>query len=189
MAVLEVAKLGNPVLRERAEPVDLEELTASGENQLQIFIDDLIDTMRVEDGVGIAAPQVSRSIQLLIVECADNDRYPNQENIPITVFVNPVITRFSEATVSFWEGCLSLPDLRGLVPRSREVTVEAWSRDGKKMVVEAHGFFAVVLQHEIDHLQGKVFLDRMTDLTQLAYNEEFATYWVEQEDTELSKSL
>lgn len=189
MAVLEVAKLGNPVLREIAEPVDLEELTASGENALQILIDDLIDTMRAEDGVGIAAPQVARSIQLLVVECADNERYPDQENIPITVFVNPVITRFSEETVSFWEGCLSLPDLRGLVPRSREVTVEAWSREGKKMVVEARGFFAVVLQHEIDHLQGQVFLDRMTDLTQLAYNKEFETYWVEQEDTELSKSL
>jgi len=189
MAVLEVAKLGNPVLREIAEPVDLEELTASGENELQIFIDDLIDTLRAEDGVGIAAPQVSRSIQLLVVEYADNDRYPNQENIPITVFVNPVITRFSEETVSFWEGCLSLPDLRGLVPRSREVTVEAWSRNGEKMVVEAKGFFAVVLQHEIDHLQGKVFLDRMTDITRLSYNEEFETYWVEQETTGISERL
>ena len=189
MAVLKVAKLGNPVLRVIAEPVDLEELTASGENELQTFIDDLIDTMRAEGGVGIAAPQVSRSIQLLVVEYTDNDRYPSQEEIPITVFVNPVITRASEETVSFWEGCLSLKDFRGLVPRSREVTVEAWSRDGEKMVVEAQGFLAVVLQHEIDHLHGKVFLDRMTDLTQLAYNEEFETYWVDQETAEKAGNL
>ena len=182
MAVLEVAKLGNPVLREIAEPVDLEELTASGENELQIFIDDLIETMHAEGGVGIAAPQVFESIQLLVVEYADNDRYPSQESIPLTVFVNPVVTRYSEDKVSFWEGCLSLEDLRGLVPRSREVTVEAFSRDGEKMVVEAKGFLAVVLQHEIDHLHGKVFLDRMTDLTQLAYNKEFETYWVETDE-------
>jgi len=189
MAVLEVAKLGNPVLRKIAEPVDLKALTVSGENELQTFIDDLIETMRVEGGVGIAAPQVSRSIQLLAVEYSENDRYPSQENIPLTVFINPVITRSSVETISFWEGCLSLKDFRGLVPRAREVTVEAFSRDGDKMVVEAQGFFAVVLQHEIDHLQGKVFLDRMTDLTQLAYNEEFETYWADQETAEATENL
>ncbi len=95
------------------------------------------------------------------------------------MLVNPVITRSGGNPISFWEGCLSLNDLRGPVTRPEEVTVEAYDRQGEPMTIQAKGFYAIVLQHEIDHLQGKVFLDRMTDLTQLAYNEEFQTYWVE----------
>lgn len=181
MAVLEIARLGHPILRETAKPVDLEELTAPGGNELQTLIDDMVDTMRAEDGVGIAAPQVAQSLQIVIVEYRQNERYPSQDDIPLTVYINPVITWAGEETGSFWEGCLSLKDLRGLVTRPREITVEAYSRQGEKMVVEAKGFLAVVLQHEIDHLLGKVFLDRMTDLTQLAFVDEWKTYWVEQE--------
>ena len=181
MSVLNIARLGHPILREIAKPVDLKALTASGDNALQQLIDDMIDTMREEGGVGIAAPQVGRSLQIVIVEYQQNERYPSQEDIPLTVYVNPVITYSGKETASFWEGCLSLKDLRGLVTRSRAVTVEAFSRDGKKMVVEAKGFLAVVLQHEIDHLLGKVFLDRMTDLTQLAWAEEWETYWTEKD--------
>lgn len=181
MPVLSVARLGHPVLRKTAEPVDLKELTAPGENKLQRLIDDMIDTMRDEEGVGLAAPQVVRSLRIVIVEYQSNERYPSQDEIPLTVYVNPVITRSSEETASFWEGCLSLKDLRGLVTRPREVTVEAFSRQGEKMGVEAKGFLAVVLQHEIDHLNGIVFLDRMTDLTQLAFADELQTYWTEEE--------
>lgn len=181
MSVLDVARLGHPVLRQVAQPVDLKALTASGDNELQRLIDDMVDTMRDEVGVGIAAPQVARSLQIVIVEYQKNERYPSQEDIPLTVLVNPVITRSGSETGSFWEGCLSLKDLRGLVTRPREVTVEAYSRQGQKMVMEADGFLAVVLQHEIDHLQGKVFIDRMTDFTQLAFVDEWQTYWMERE--------
>ena len=189
MSVLSIARLGHPILREIAKPVDLEALTAPGDNELQQLIDDMIDTMREEGGVGIAAPQVVRSLQIVIVEYQQNARYPSQDDIPLTVYVNPVITRSGSETASFWEGCLSLKDLRGLVTRPREVTVEAFSRDGKKMVVEATGFLAVVLQHEIDHLHGKVFLDRMTDLKQLAWAEEWETYWTEKNTAETPEAI
>ncbi len=177
MAVLKIARLGNPLLRETARPVDLEQLTAEGENELQSFIDDLIDTMRAEGGVGIAAPQVSRSLQILAMEYQANERYPGQLEIPLTVLINPVITRYGSGSVAFWEGCLSVPDLRGRVVRPDSVEVEAFDREGNPLKIKAQGFQAVVLQHEIDHLRGKVFLDRMTDFSQLAYPEEFETYW------------
>ena len=189
MSVLNIARLGHPILREIAKPVDLEALTASGDNELQQLIDDMIDTMREEGGVGIAAPQVARSLQIVIVEYQQNERYPSQEDIPLTVYVNPVITHSGKKTSSFWEGCLSLKDLRGLVTRPQEVTVEAYSRQGEKMIVEAKGFLSVVLQHEIDHLLGKVFLDRMTDLTQLAWAEEWQTYWTEEESAQSPEAI
>jgi len=189
LSVLDIARLGHPILREIARPVDLKALTASGDNELQQLIDDMIDTMREEGGVGIAAPQVARSLQIVIVEYQQNERYPCQEDISLTVYVNPVITHSGDETASFWEGCLSLKDLRGLVTRPREVTVEAFSREGKKMVVEAKGFLGVVVQHEIDHLLGKVFLDRMTDLTQLAWAEEWETHWAEKEPVQSPEAI
>ena len=186
---MDIARLGHPILRKIAKPVDLSELTASGDNELQQLIDDMIDTMREEGGVGIAAPQVARSLQIVIVEYQQNERYPSQDDIPLTVYVNPVITHSGKETASFWEGCLSLKDLRGLVTRPKEITVEAYSRTGEKMVVDAKGFLAVVLQHEIDHLLGKVFLDRMTDLTQLAWAEEWQTYWTEKESAQSPEAI
>ncbi|MCF8719958.1 peptide deformylase [Nitrospina gracilis] len=178
MAVLPIAYLGHPVLRRVAEPVDLNVLTAPGDNELQTFIDDMIDTMHDEGGVGIAAPQVQRSLRIIVVEYHGNERYPEGSEIPLEVYVNPIITWTSEETKEFWEGCLSVKDLRGLVRRPSACTMEAYTRQGEKVVVNAEGFLAVVLQHEIDHLNGKVFLDRMDDLTQLSYEKEFMTYWV-----------
>jgi peptide deformylase len=185
MAELTIAKLGNPILRKIAEPVDLDLLTGPDNQEIQNFIDDLIDIMRIEDGVGIAAPQVSRSIQIVIVEYAGNDRYPGKDDIQLMVLVNPIITRYSEETEEGWEGCLSLSNLRGLVQRSREVTVEAYNREGEKIVIEAEGFLAVVLQHEIDHLNGKVFTDRMNDMTKLCFQDEYDKYWMDEEEVEV----
>ena len=183
MASLKIARLGNPVLRQIAQPVNLKELS-DPDSDLQVLIDDMVATMRTDGGVGLAAPQVSRSLQIMVLECEENKRYPEGQAIPLTVLVNPVITRYSEETAFGWESCLSLIDFRGLVRRSREVTVTAFNREGEKTVVQATGFLAIVLQHEIDHLNGKVFLDRMEDLTKLAYMEEFDTYWAEQESPE-----
>jgi len=185
MAVLKIAKLGNPVLRQIAKPVDLSELTVPGGDEIQGFIDDLIDTMRIEDGVGISAPQVSRSIQIVVVECAGNKRYPGKEEIKLMVLVNPVITRYSEEMEEGWEGCLSLANLRGLAKRSKDITVEAYNRDGEKVVIEAEGFLAVVLQHEIDHLHGIVFLDRMMDMTKLCFLEEYDRFWLKEEPVKI----
>ncbi|MBT5551950.1 MAG: peptide deformylase [Nitrospina sp.] len=180
MAILKVAKLGNPVLRKVAGKVNLKELTDS-EGELQIFIDDMIDTMRQEGGVGLAAPQVNRSIQVVVLEYENNERYPGETSIPVTVLVNPVLSDFSNEKVMGWESCLSLIDFRGLVPRSTSLTLNAYDREGNKIEKQASGFEAVVLQHEIDHLNGKVFLDRMEDLTQLAYQEEFEEFWLKKE--------
>jgi peptide deformylase len=183
MAKLEIARLGNPVLRQVAQPVNLKELDDPG-SDVQVLIDDMVETMHAEGGVGLAAPQVSRSIQLIILEADDNSRYPDREDIPLTVLINPVITHYSEEKAMGWESCLSLIDFRGLVPRSTKVTVEAFNRKGQKVVVQASEFLAVVLQHEIDHLNGIVFLDRMQDFTKLSYMKEFETYWLNQEPSE-----
>ena len=177
MSLLKVVKLGNPILRQIAKPVDLQELT-NPESEVQILIDNMIDVMREKDGVGLAAPQVSRSLQIIVLESLNNKRYDNITEIPLTVYINPVITHSGEEQIFGWESCLSLPDFRGLVPRSKQVIVEAYDRHGKKEVIETKGFLAVVLQHEIDHLNGLVFIDRMPDMSKLAYQEEFETYWV-----------
>jgi peptide deformylase len=175
MALLQVAKLGNPILRQKAELVDLEVLK-SQDRKLQTLIDDMIETMHEKDGVGLAAPQVFQSLRLVVIECSSNERYSEAPNIPLTILINPSITYYGQDTVSGWEGCLSLNDLRGLVPRSSNIDVEYFDRNGAPATVNAEGFLAVVLQHEIDHLEGKVFLDRMTDLSQLAYLDEFEKY-------------
>ena len=172
MALLQVAKLGDPILRQKAVLVDLDFLN-SQDNKMQALIDDRIETMREEDGVGVAAPQVFRSLRVVVIECSLNERYSEAPNIPLTILINPSIKYYGEDTVLGWEGCLSLKDLRGLVPRSSKIIVEYFDREGDPVTVKAEGFLAVVLQHEIDHLDGKVFLDRMTDLSQLAYVEEF----------------
>ena len=180
MAVLKVAKLGNPILRQISKQVDLKEL-ADQQGELQGFIDDMIDTMREEDGVGLAAPQVNRSLQIVVLEYENNERYPDESSIPVTVLVNPVLSDYGEEKVLGWESCLSLVDFRGLVPRSTSVTLKAYDRDGDRIEKRATGFEAVVLQHEIDHLNGKVFLDRMEDLTKLAYQEEFEEFWLKKD--------
>ena len=178
MAILKIAKLGNPVLRQVAKPVDLNDLAASA---MQTFIDDMIETMHHEGGVGLAAPQVNRSIQIVVLEYAENERYPDEVSIPLTVLVNPVLSDYSQETKEGWESCLSLVDFRGLVPRSTTVTLNAYDRQGKKIQKTVSDFEAVVLQHELDHLKGFVFLDRMKDLTQLSYQEEFEEFWLTKE--------
>ena len=117
-----------------------------------------------------------------MLEYAENERYPNEVSIPLTVLVNPVLSEYSEETKDGWESCLSLVDFRGLVSRSTKVTLDAYDRQGKKINKTVSGFEAVVLQHEIDHLKGFVFIDRMKDFNQLSYQEEFEKFWLKQED-------
>jgi peptide deformylase len=179
MAIFKIAKLGNPVLRQVAKPVDLNDLAGSA---MQTFIDDMIETMHHEGGVGLAAPQVNRSIQIVVLEYVENERYPDEVSIPLTVLVNPVLSDYSQETKEGWESCLSLVDFRGLVPRSTTVTLNAYNQQGNKIQKTVSDFEAVVLQHELDHLKGFVFLDRMKDLTQLSYQEEFEEFWVKKED-------
>ena len=173
MAILKVAHLGNPILRKVAEPVSPE---AIGSPDIQRFIDDLIETMVEYDGAGLAAPQVHVSKQIVAFQVEDNPRYPEAEGIPLTVLINPKITPLSKHTDEDWEGCLSVPDLRGKVPRYTLVRIEAYDRAGKKLNYTAKDFHARVVQHECDHLIGKVFLDRMRSMESLTFLREFARY-------------
>lgn len=155
MPFLKVAKLGKSVLRKIAQPVTRSEFHTP---DFQKFLDDMVETMRHLKGVGLAAPQVYRSKRVIVVERPGN---------PLLILLNPKITFFSEESEEAFEGCLSLDNLRGKVLRSSRVKAVGFDRRMKPVELEAEGYFARVLQHEIDHLNGKVFTDRMTDLTSL----------------------
>jgi peptide deformylase len=175
MSILKVTRLGHPVLRKVTENVALRELKSPA---MQKFIDDMIETMKEYDGVGLAADQVHESKQVAVLEVADNPRYPHKPRVPLTVLVNPTITPLSEDMDEDWEGCLSIPDLRGMVPRYQSVRVQALDRQGKEIDFVANDFHARVIQHEVDHLNGKVYLDRMRDFSTLTFLQEFARYWM-----------
>lgn len=175
MALLKIARLGHPGIRSGAAPVAKEDLCAP---ETQKFIDDMVETMRDAMGVGIAAPQVHVSKQIIAIEVSpQNPRYPNQAQIPLTIVVNPTIVEHGEETENGWEGCLSVPDLRGLVPRWIRVKVHGLDRQGRPVRFAAVGFLARVFQHEIDHLNGQVFLDRLPDLQTLTHLREYEKYW------------
>jgi len=174
MSILRVARLGHPVLRGIAGDVTPDQLSSPA---LQKLIDDMIITMKEYDGVGLAAPQVHVSQKLAVLEVADNPRYPHKPRVPLAVLVNPKITPLSNETEEDWEGCLSVPEIRGRVPRYTNIRVEARDRNGKELDFVAAGFHARVIQHEWDHLNGKLFLDRMRDFSTLTYLQEFARYW------------
>ena len=174
MAILKVARLGHPVIRKPSQAVPKETV---GSPKLQQLIDDMIETMHEYDGVGLAAPQVHVSAQIAVIEVKENRRYPGEGPIPLTVLINPKILQASKKQLTDWEGCLSVHEFRGQVPRAESLEIEAYDRTGEKRRLAAHGFFARVIQHECDHLAGKVFLDRMPDLRTLAHLQEFARYW------------
>ena len=175
MSILKVARLGHPVLRKVARGLNERELQSPS---MQKFIDDMIETMKEYDGVGLAADQVHESKQIAVLEVAENPRYPNKPEVPLTVLVNPKITPLSDAMEEDWEGCLSIPDLRGKVPRYMGIRVRAWDRHGQELDYIANGFHARVIQHEFDHLNGQVYLDRMRDFSTLSFLQEFARYWM-----------
>ena len=175
MALLKIAKMGNPVLRKIAEPVSPKEIET---DEFQTFVDDLVETMRDSDGLGLAAPQVHVSKQVVVIESMENDRYPDSPPIPLLVLINPVFKYMSKETRTGWEGCLSVDNLRGKVTRSRAVKMEALDRHGNTITLEWEDFPAVVLQHETDHLRGHLFLDRMKDMYTLTQLEEFQKFWV-----------
>jgi peptide deformylase len=181
MAILKVARLGHPVLRKIAEPVPVKEITRP---EFQRFLDDMVETMHEYDGVGLAAPQVHVSRQIAVLEVASHPRDPDMTPIPLTVIVNPVLTPLGEETTLDWEGCLSIPDLRGAVPRHTAVRLLAFGRKGERIDLVAKDFFARVLQHETDHLNGKVYLDRMPDLTALSHLQEWVRFWARPERPE-----
>ncbi len=170
MAILKVARLGHPVLRQAARPVPLDAIRSP---ETQRFIDDLIESMREYDGAGLAANQVHTLRQICVIEVLENPRYPDAPHIPLTVVINPIVTPLTEEMEDGWEGCLSVPDMRGLVPRYTAVRLQCYDREGQPVDLIAKEFFARVVQHETDHLNGVVYVDRMRDLSTLSHVDEW----------------
>jgi peptide deformylase len=170
MTRLLVTTVGDPVLRERAAPVSAEELAAP---ETQRLIDDMIETMRAAGGAGLAANQVSVPKRIAVIEVTSNPRYPYKPPIPLTVIVNPEIEPLGDERLLINEGCLSVPDLRGDLHRWLEVRVRHLDRDGVPRETIARGLTAGTFQHEVDHLDGSLFLDRVEDPTTFSTWEQF----------------
>jgi peptide deformylase len=175
MSILKVARMGHPVLRQRGRSLETSELRTS---RVQKLIDDMIDTMREYNGVGLAAPQVHESVRLFVALLADD---PDEQTSAV-VIVNPEVVSNTSARQEGWEGCLSIPDIRGLVPRFTDITVKAVDRDGRPIELRLRDFPARVVQHETDHLDGVLFFDRMTSMQSLTYLEEYSRYHADDKD-------
>ncbi len=171
MALRKIATIGHPVLRERAVEVGLGELESE---RVQRLIDDMIETMRDASGAGLAATQVYEAgARICVVEVKDNPRYPYKPNWPLTILVNPTVEPLTQETFLNYEGCLSVPHLRGEVPRFTRVVVRARDRDGRALDFEVGGLTAGTFQHEVDHLDGILFVDRVVDTRSLCSLVEF----------------
>ena len=178
MSILKVGRIGHPVVRGVARDLTLEELRSA---EIQKLIDDMVATMYEYDGVGLAAPQIHVGLRLAVLEVKGSDERA-QDAVPLTVLVNPKLTPVGTKKASAWEGCLSVPGLRGIVPRYERLKLEALDRQGEPFMLEAHDFHARVIQHECDHLDGNVYLDRMKDMRSLTFMDEFERYVLADQD-------
>ena len=177
MSILKVARMGHPVLRAKARPFDRAEIKAPVTQKL---IDDMIETMLEYHGVGLAAPQVHEGLRVFVASLETNDD-GDPESEPMAV-INPEISIVGSEMVEDWEGCLSIPDIRGRVPRAREIKVRAFDRQGERIELRAHDFSARVIQHETDHLDGVLFFDRMRTFESLTFLDEYSRYWAKPSD-------
>ncbi|MEO8258550.1 MAG: peptide deformylase [Acidobacteriota bacterium] len=175
MSILKVARMGHPVLRGKARPLDRAELRKP---PMQRLIDDMIETMVEYHGVGLAAPQVHEGVRLFVavLNTRDDDDSDEPDVEPVAI-VNPEIIPVGNEVVEGWEGCLSIPDIRGRVPRAREITVRGMDRKGSAFELRLHDFPARVVQHEADHLDGILFFDRMRAFHTLTFLDEYGRYW------------
>ena len=173
MAIRNIARMGNPILRQRAEEIPTGKISTP---EVQGLIEDMIATMAEYEGVGLAAPQVHESVRLFIIGDVYDPADDDSLLLPASVIINPEITFLTQDEQAYWEGCMSIPDLRGLVPRPRSLRLKGYDRLGKKFELTAEGFAATVIQHEYDHLDGVLFVDRMSDMTKLSFNKEFSRY-------------
>lgn len=164
MAVRETLKMGHPLLQQVAEPVTVFNTAA-----LDALILDMFDTMDALNGAGLAAPQIGESLRVVIFAVEDNPRYPEVESVPRTVLINPTISLLDEGLEEDWEGCLSVPGLRGLVPRYRAIHYRGYDQSGELIERDASGFHARVVQHEVDHLDGILYPQRIQDLRNFGF--------------------
>ncbi|MEW5982622.1 MAG: peptide deformylase [Acidobacteriota bacterium] len=186
MSILKVARMGHPALRRKTRPLSPSEITTAG---VQTLIDDMTQTMLEYRGVGLAAPQVHEDVRLFVSQVITSDDEPDEgageideaparrpTPIQVMAVINPEIAPLTRKVEEDWEGCLSIPDLRGLVPRYRDIRVRGYDRTGERVEIKASGYMARVIQHETDHLDGVLFLDRMKSLESLSFLDEYARY-------------
>jgi peptide deformylase len=184
MSILKIARMGHPVLRAKARALHPSEIRTP---KIQQLIDDMFETMKEYQGVGLAAPQVHESLRIFVAgfppvvrdeddeDARDDDE--DEEDVPLMAVINPEIEVVTREVVEDWEGCLSIPDIRGRVPRARQISVRAYDRMGKKIEIQASGFTSRVIQHETDHLDGVLFFDRMKSFQSLTFLDEYGRYW------------
>ncbi len=177
-----VIRMGHPTLRKIAEPVSLSEILSP---EFMDLLQDMYDTMKAEGGIGIAAPQINVAKQVALIELpANSERYGTLETSGLYTIINPEIKIIDPTLQGFWEGCLSVPGLRGFVERPRAVEINYINEHGDKKQIIAEDFLATVFQHELDHLTGNLYIDKVSDTTKLSYQEEFTEYFaMKKEDT------
>ena len=182
MSILKIARMGHPVLRAEARRLEKADVNSAA---VQRLIDDMIDTMVEYHGVGLAAPQVHEGLRLFVAAInpsgADDAAEDDDDPEPLAI-INPEIDIVGSDVVDDWEGCLSIPDIRGRVPRAREITLRALDRRGDRIELRTHGFTARVIQHEADHLDGVLFFDRMRSFDSLTFLDEYSRYWRKPDD-------
>jgi len=171
MAVRKIIRMGHPTLRRRARELTPEEI---GSAETARLVADMVDTLHDYGGIGLAAPQIDEPIRLAIIEIPGGpSRYGDIAAMPLTVFANPIIEVLNPQSAGYWEGCLSVPGLRGFVERPQHVRVSYQDLEGAYHTLDLRGFFATVFQHELDHLDGRLYIDRIQDTTRIAFDEEF----------------
>jgi peptide deformylase len=182
MSILKVARLGHPILRARARPVDRAEMASP---QFQRLIDDMLETMNEYAGIGLAGPQVHAGLRVFVAGLKAvpiGEVMSGERDMPLIAVVNPEITPIGADVAEGWEGCLSIPDMRGRVPRAKEILVRAFDRHGKRLEFRAKDLPARVIQHETDHLDGVMFFDRMLTFETLSFMDEYNKYWAPKDD-------
>jgi peptide deformylase len=174
MAVRKIIRMGHPVLRQVARPLTAEEIRSPA---LGVLLDDMVDTLRDYGGIGLAAPQIGEPVRVALIEIPnDSSRYGEIPPMPLTAFINPTTEIVDPAARGYWEGCLSVPGLRGFVERPQHVRVRYTTLEGAPAGLELQGFLATVFQHELDHLDGTLYIDRIKDSKLLSFEEEFTRY-------------
>jgi peptide deformylase len=185
MAIRKIARMGHPVLRERTREVTRDEISSP---EMKRLVRDMIETMHEYGGVGLAAPQVHESVRLALIEFEeDSGRYQNDQGQPLLVIFNARVKVLDPTPSGFWEGCLSVPGLRGYVERPSKIEVSYLDEKGKAKTLVAEGFLATVFQHELDHLDGVLYVDKVTDKTKFAFSEEYARYHLEDGEEPVSE--
>jgi peptide deformylase len=174
-----ICRMGNPKLRSVNKDLEIDSIKGEVFGRL---LADLIDSMKHYGGIGIAAPQIGVNLRVAIIELPETNRYGQKIQLPLTVFINPVIEFLTDELQGFWEGCLSVPGLRGFVERPSKIKVSFYDEKGKFHELIAEGFLATVIQHELDHLEGVLYVDRIKDPAKFAFQEEYDQYVFNQKE-------